>query len=306
MELFAEGTTITPPGSPDAGQGQQGGAGSLEDQHDDADLQDDLDEEFDDQDDADGDDQDDDQDDEDGDEPAGDDRSQPDNSNKDGLILGKFKSQDDLANAYLNLQREFSKRSSQPQGQQPPAPQTTAVTGGATGITTPEQAALFFQKFQQDPLGTMQYLIDNAVSARTAPIVEQREMDALGANMQQLTKQYKQVATPDGMQQLFSKVSEIAQEIGNPQLAKNPTARILRMAASEAFGDSGQAIYNKAKEEGRRQAEESRMAKKGLPTATGGRKAGSGGKGGEQKSEADQIRDGIVAAGRRASGVLGI
>lgn len=309
MSLFGEGTTITPPGSPDAGQGQQGGAGSLEDQYDDADLQDgelegDLDGQDDDQDDADGDDDqqdDDDQGDQDGDdEPA----DGADNSDKDGLILGKFKTQDDLANAYINLQREFSKRNSQPTGQQqPPARQQTTVPG-QTGM--PEQSEQFWEMFQQNPLGTMQYLIDNAVAARTAPIEEQRQMDMLGANMQQIAKQYKQVATPEGMQQLFGKVAEIVQEIGNPQLAKNPTARILRMAASEAFGDSGQAIYNKAKEEGRRQAEESRRAKKGLPTASGGKKGGPAGKGGEQKSEADLIREGIVAAGRSSGGILGL
>jgi len=291
MSIFTEGFTITPPGSPD-GQEPNGGAGNPEDQED---LIDDQQEDFeeDDQDDQDDENLDEDIDD---DEPSYE-QEDEDNSNKGDLILGKFKTQDDLANAYLNLQREFTK-SRQPQSQQPAQPQTTAQQLG-----TPEQAALFKQQFEQNPLGVMQYLIDNAVAARTAPIHEQRQTDILTKHISEVAKEYKQVGTEEGMKQLFGKVAEIAEELGNPNLCKNPTARVLRMAAAEAFGDTKQAVYDKAKQAGRKEAEAARAAKKGLPAARTGAKAKATSE--QPLSEEDSIRQGILAAGRGGRGLLG-
>jgi hypothetical protein len=289
MGIFDEGFTITPPGSPE-GQDQDGGAEDFEEQEADLPEQEELDDYQDDQDDE----SEDFEEDENEDEPS--DNGQ-ENSNKGDLILGKFKLQDDLANAYLNLQREFTK-SRQPQSQQP-AQQTTAQQLG-----TPEQAALFKQQFEQNPLGVMQYLIDNAVAARTAPIHEQRQTDILTKNISEVAKEYKQLNSEEGMKQLFGKVAEIAEDLGNPNLAKNPTSRVLRMAAAEAFGDTKQAVYNKAKQEGRKEAEAARAAKKGLPAARTGAKAKVTN---EQKlSPEDEIRAGIMAAnGRGGRGLLG-
>lgn len=290
MGIFDEGFTTTPPGSPE-GQDQDGGAEDFEEQEADLPEQEELDDYQDDQDDE-GENF---EEDENDDEPS--DNGQ-DNSNKGDLILGKFKSQDDLANAYLNLQREFTK-SRQPQSQQPAQSQTTAQQLG-----TPEQAALFKQQFEQNPLGVMQYLIDHAVAARTAPIQEQRQTDILTKNINDVAKEYKQVGTEEGMKQLFGKVAEIAEDLGNPTLAKNPTARVLRMAAAEAFGDTKQAVYNKAKQEGRKEAEAARAAKKGLPAARTGAKAKVTNE--QQLSPEDEIRQGIMAAnGRGGRGLLG-
>lgn len=215
------------------------------------------------------------------------------------LLAGKYKTVDELVNGYQNLQREFTK-SRQPQGQQQPATQTPVQPVG-----TPEQSQQFHELFQQNPLGTIQYLIENAVAARTAPINEQRETDVLTKNIESISKEYKQVGTADGMKQLFGKVAEIAQDLGNPNLAKNPTARVLRLAATEAFGDSKQAVYNKAKQEGRKEAEAARAAKKGLPAArTGSAKPKVNNE--QQLSPEDEIRQGILAAnGRGGRGLLG-
>lgn len=204
------------------------------------------------------------------------------------LLAGKYKNVDELLKGYQNLQREFTK-SRQPQGQQQPVMQTPVQPVG-----TPEQSQQFHELFQQNPLGTIQYLIENAVAARTAPINEQRETDILSKNIESLSKEYKQVGTEDGMKQLFGRVADIAQELGNPALAKNPTARILRLAATEAFGDTKQAVYNKAKQEGRKEAESTRAAKKGLPAARTGTKPKVTNQ--QQLSPEDQIRQGIMAA----------
>jgi hypothetical protein len=207
------------------------------------------------------------------------------------LLAGKYKNVDELLKGYQNLQREFTK-SRQPQGQQQPASQTPVQPVG-----TPEQSKQFWDVFQQNPLGTMQYLIDNAVAARTAPINEQRESDVLSRNIESLSKEFKQVGTEDGMKQLFGKVAEIAEEMGNPNLAKSPSPRILRMAATEAFGDTKQAVYNKAKQQGRNEAEAARAAKKGLPAARTGSKPKVTNQ--QQLSPEDEIRQGIMAANGR-------
>lgn len=279
--LFDEGFTTTPPGSPD-GQDPNVGAENAEDQ-----------EEFDREDDYE---QDDDQEDfdaysdnEDDEEPSDDEDQDEDNSNKNDLILGKFKSQDDLANAYLNLHREFTKSRQQGQ-QQPPTPQ--GQQSATNGQADPSQA--FWQHFQQDPLSTIQYLINNAVQSQTAPIIEQRQTDTLRQNIAAVAKEYGQINSEDGVKQLFAKVGEIAQELGNPDLAKSPSQRILRMAAAEAFGETKQQLYNKAKSEGRQAAEAARQRKRGLEAPKG-----TNPKAKEQPlSEEDTIRQSILAAGR--------
>lgn len=96
------------------------------------------------------------------------------------------------------------------------------------------------------------------------------------------------------MKQLFGRVNEIAQEFGNPDLARNPSQRILRMAATELFGDSKAQLYEKAKQKGREEAEASRQAKKGLAApSTGAKKPAD-----KPKTEEEMIADNIVAAGR--------
>lgn len=231
-------------------------------------------------------------------DPDEEEETDPDDGNSDPkLLAGKYKTVDELVNGYQNLQREFTK-SRQPQGQQQPAMQTPVQPVG-----TEEQSKQFWEVFQQNPLGTMQYLIENAVAARTAPIHEQRETDALSRNIDALSKEYKQVGTEDGMSKLFGKVQEIAQELGNPNLAKNPTARILRLAASEAFGDTKQAVYNKAKQEARKEVEATRSAKKNLPAARTGTKPKITNE--QPLSPEDEIRQGILAAGRGGRGLLG-
>lgn len=291
MSIFDEGVTITSPGSPE-GQEPAGGAVPGEDQNDDDQTE--LDGEEFDQEDDDQSDESDNYDDEDG-EPSDDDE---DNSNKDNLILGKFKSPDDLAKAYANLEKAFHTRNQPPAPGQPPV-QQPGQQPPANGQADPTQ--LFWQHFQQDPINTMRYLIENAVAAKTAPIMEKSQSEALAKTIDAVSKDYKQIKTEQGMGQLLEKVRDIAEELGNPSLAQNPSQRVLRMAAAEAFGESKQTVYNKAKTEGRVQAEAARQRKRGLDAPRGSKQ-----KGNEQPlSEEDQMRQGILAAGRGGTGLFG-
>ena len=218
----------------------------------------------------------------------------PDAGHSEQLLAGKYKTVDELVNGYQNLQREFTK-SRQPQGQQQP-PQTQQPPAGGQG----DQSQTFWQHFEKDPLGTMQYLIDTAVNVKTAPIMEQRQTDTVAKNIEAVSKEYKQISSEEGMKQLFSKVNEIAQEMGNPALAQAPTQRILRMAAAEAFGESKQQVYDKAKNEGRQAAEIARQRKRNLEAPRG-----TNPKSKEQPlSEEDSIRQSILAAGRGGRGLL--
>lgn len=279
--IFGE-ETITPPGSPE-GQGADE-AVETEDQHEgtpevsDDHETDDSGTEEDDGNEA--------------DEPSDDDdHSEQD---EDGLILNKFKSQQDLINAYRNLEREFHKNRQQPpsQPQQPAAPTTPA--------NTEDPAEMFFQSFRENPLGTLNYLIESAVQQRTAPIYEQRADETLAKNIESIATEYKQVNSADGMGKLFDRVREIAEDLGNPSLARNPNQRILRMAAAEVFGDTRQKLYDKAKAAGRQEAESTRQSKRalGAPSATKPKQTEA------PKSEADLIRESIRAAGAR-SGLFG-
>lgn len=277
MSIFGD-ETITPPTSPEDGQEEQG-AGDLEDQTVDLDDQDDQDHDGQDEQNT----ETDELTEEPGDGSEGEDQGQPEE-----LIAGKFKSQDDLLNAYLNLQREFTKEKQQKTGQQPPAQET-----GQQVNMSPEQKENFFRLFEEDPLGTLQYLIDNGVTQRTAPILEQRTNETIIKNYDNVSKEYGQMQTEDGMKQVMSRVQEIAQELGNPKLASQPTERVLRMAAQELYGDTKAKAYQKGKEAARQEAQATRQAKQGLGLPAGAKPKDTG----QVKSEEDQIADDILFAG---------
>lgn len=209
----------------------------------------------------------------------------------DQLLAGKYKSVEDLVSGYKNLERQFHQSRQQQQTQQVPQQ-----------FQQQEQPMdyneVFWEQFRENPLSTMQYLIDNAVNSRTAPIYEQRQNEVMARNIQDVAKEYAQVNSEEGMSQLFGRVQEIAQELGNPQLATNPTPRILRMAAQEAFGDTKAQLYQKAKQAGRTEAENARRTKQGLPSTQTAKKQE------QQKTEEDLVRESIRNAGRRG-GIFG-
>ncbi|MFD7521434.1 hypothetical protein [Paenibacillus chitinolyticus] len=209
---------------------------------------------------------------------------EPDDPEQAEQSQGDARNVEELARAYQELERQ----SRQPESaQQPITPQVPQAD--------PNQ--VFWQHFQQDPFGTMQYLIQNAVTQHTEPIQKQRQSEQLSRNIEAISKEYKQVGTEDGLTKLFGKVSEIAEELGNPALAKNPTQRVLRMAAAEAFRETKQQLYNQAKAAGRKEAESARRQKRNLGAPSGTKQTQNE----EPKTEADLIRESIVAAGRGSS-----
>jgi hypothetical protein len=216
---------------------------------------------------------------EDQEEELEDDEESPDEG-QDELIAGKFKSQDDLVNAYKNLEKEFHKSRQQP-NQQTQQQQTD----------NPNE--VFWNAFQQDPFGTMQYLVNSAVQESTAPIYEQQATNSLAKNIENLSNDYQQVNTEEGLHSLFDKIHEISEELGNPNLVNNPSKRILRMAAEEAFGDSKAALYKKAKQKGKEEAEMTRKSKQGLSGPSGTKPKQT------EKSPEELIADSIVGAGSR-------
>lgn len=179
------------------------------------------------------------------------------------LIAGKFKSQDDLVNAYKNLEKQFtqSRQTKQFETQQPVQ---------QTQQSQEDFNERFFDDFQQNPLGVISYFVNNAVAQVTQPIKDKEQDIALGNDIDKLSKNYKQIQSEEGMTSLFNKAREIAFEMGNENLAKS--SRVLSMAAQEVFGDSKADVYKKAKQEGKQEAEETRRTKQEMSTITSSKK----------------------------------
>ncbi len=196
-----------------------------------------------------------------------------------GLIAGKFKSVEDLTKAYKNLERSFHESRQTKQ----PAQQTPASQGEEENPNDIVQRA-----FANDPIGTIRYFVNQAM----APVTEQRESEALTRNMETVSKQYaKQLSTDEGVKAYFEKIGELANELGNPDLIRNPPARVMRMAAEELWGtETKQSVYNKAKAAGRQEAEATRQAKQGLNAPKGAKLKE------QPKTEADRIKEGIMNA----------
>lgn len=199
------------------------------------------------------------------------------------LLAGKFKSQDDLVNAYKNLEREFTK-SRQTKQTTTTQEQTTQQTQQSQG----DPNELFWTNFQQDPLGMLSYLVNESVSQITKPIHEKEAYQTLGKDIDSLAKEYKQIQSEEGLSNLFNKAQEIASSLGNEQMARNP--RILKMAAIEAFGDSKAEVYKKAKEEGKKEADEVRRTKQEMSTVTSSKKPVE-----KAKTQEDLITDAILS-----------
>lgn len=197
------------------------------------------------------------------------------------LIAGKFKSQDDLIKAYKNLEREFHKSRQQPQ--QPQRQLNNDI----------DPTEIFLQQLQQDPFGTINFLVEEAVKERTAPIYEQQAESRLAQDIHSLGNEYNQVYTEEGLASLFSKVEEIVSEDfgGNENLLKNPSKRILKLAAQEVFGDSKAQLYKMAKEKGKKEAETIRKTKQGLGSPKNTKPKQT------EKTAEEQLADLIVGAG---------
>jgi hypothetical protein len=208
----------------------------------------------------------------------------------DELIAGKFKSQEDLINAYKNLERKLHA----PQQQQQPTQQQQQ-----SQMWTEDQRDAVINAFNNDPIGTINYFAQQAVTQAVNPLQQERAFERTIANIEKVAQSYAQVNTEDGMSQLMTRVNEIAQDFGNPNLAKAPTPRVLEMAARELWGNTSTAqLYQQAKAAGRQEAEAARRAKTGLAAPSNIKPKQA------PRTTGDSIRDGILAASRN-SGLFG-
>lgn len=202
-----------------------------------------------------------------------------DEQGQEELIAGKFKSQDDLIKAYKNLEREFHK--SRQHQQEPTQPQQ------------PERDVneMFWEDFQSNPFATLHNFVQAMVENQTAPIFEQQSNTQISQNISELSHAYPQINTEDGLRSLYTKVQEIASEEGLN--ASKPSKRLLKIAADELFADSKATLYQKAKAEGKRQAEQTRRSKLGLsgPKNTKPKQT--------EKTPEELIAESIVKAGSR-------
>lgn len=210
------------------------------------------------------------------------------------LIAGKFKSQDDLIKAYKNLEKQFHKsRQPEPEQQQYQQQQTLQQQ-----VEDPN--SVFWDAFQNNPMGTIQWLINQGVQEQVAPIYERQSTNEFAQNLYDVSQEspeYSQINTDEGLNKLIETVQDIAEELGNPELASNPSKRMLRMAAQEAFGNKAD-LYKQAKQKGYEEAEQNRKAKQGLgaPSTKKPKQA--------DKSPEEQLADMIVSAGR-SGGIFG-
>lgn len=289
MSIFGD-ETITLPGSPEESGQDEGAAEEVEneeafeeqDEHggDEAEFEDESDEE---------------------DQAEGDeDDAPPEDGQGDGLILGKFKTQGDLVKAYQNLERAYTQQR-QGGGQQPSqdAPSASQQPGQNQRA---ELTNIFWERFKSDPLAAMEAVVSHMVDNRTAPIFEKDRTNALSSNLQTIAKEYRQAGTEEGLRQLLGKVQEIAEDVGNPDLIRNPSERVLRMAAREAFGDTAAKAFAKGKEAGRTESERTRASKANAAVRAGGK----GGKQTEEPKTPEQtMKEAILAAGQGGGGIFG-
>lgn len=206
------------------------------------------------------------------------------------LLAGKFKTPAELAKSYLELQKKFTQTAQQVK-QQPNQQVPEQQAGNA------DLEEVFWNEFQNNPLRTMQYLIDNVVAAKTAPITAREQESELGRLMDPIAKEFKQVRSEEGMTALFEKIGEIALEMGNPQLAQHPNQRLMRMAAQELYGDGKAALIASARDAGREEADATRRNKQSVNVNTSGKKAPQA----APKSAAESIQEGILSSGKNSS-----
>lgn len=279
--IFGDEGTITVSESPDASGQEEQTAGQFTTEGDDAGFeeQDDF---------EDGDEQ---------DEQDDEGSESPDESGQDDQPLpGGFKSTEDLAKAYQSLRAEYTKSRQQlAQVSATPISQPQVQPGGQPM----DPNSVFWDHFRDNPLGTIQQLVSMATQQQVAPLQQAREDEQLLRNVETLAKQYPKAATDEGMGLLFGKVAEIANEIGNPGLIKSPTPRILRMAAAEAFGESGAKAYEQGKRAGREETAAARRTKQAANMPKGGKKQTEG-----ELSPVEQMKANILAASQ-GGGIFG-
>jgi len=126
----------------------------------------------------------------------------------------------------------------------------------------------------------------------------EKNLNHIQSTLKKMETDYPDLATMEGREMIQAKVMEIAQELGTPQIVGRPSERILKLAASEIWGDNKATIYQKAKEKGKAEALETIKNKQGVTTVVSKKPAEI------TKTAEDLISDSIVSAGRRG-GIFG-
>lgn len=211
--------------------------------------------------------------------------------NEEKLILGKFKSQEDLERAYRQLEGFSTKNAQQlaelrkqaqtpaprqPVGQgMPPQVQATAISDLNTQFT---------ERFINDPVGTLQAVVGSMLGNQIAPLQQQQKDHELKLEMAAMGAKYGDFYT------LGDQIQEVYK--ANPALWNLPNS--LEMAYKIAKADYGADALKRAREAGRAEASQTLLQKQGLSVE--GQQAKSGRT--ETPSPEDEVRASILKAGR--------
>lgn len=218
----------------------------------------------------------------------------------------------DYEKAYSELRKDYTKKSQElselkktsqqsPQQQQRQAEDIVNMQGWDK-----DTKDTFWAAFEEDPQAALSLVVQNMLPntvqqtiqqalqpllAREQAHQEQETVKAVSGTIKDLSKQYPSLATKEGLGKLMDTVKEIANDLGNPGLVENPSPRILRMAAQEAFPQDQAQLIEALKLQGANEAVENIRAKQGASAKSG--KAQT-----EQKSSADAIKEAILNASK--------
>lgn len=155
------------------------------------------------------------------------------------------------------------------------------------------------EEYKDDPaLKLIEQMIEAKVAERTADIRQKQEQDVLESKLSAVAREFPALRESQNVNKLAQKAFEIARDLGNPQLAKNPSPRLLKMAAQELFGDTKARVYEKGRADGASKANGSAIKDSLNPVSTG---AALGKE--PQKGPEDLLAEMIVNAGK-GSGIF--
>lgn len=138
-------------------------------------------------------------------------------------------------------------------------------------------------------------LIERKVNERTADIRTQQENDVLDRKITAVAQKYPTLQDDGEVGKLAQIAYDIASELGQPELARNPSERLLMLAAEEMYGGSKSAMYEKGKRDGQGGGDKdnAKAALNPKPGTSQSLKADS------KVRPEDQLADMIVNSGRK-------
>lgn len=215
----------------------------------------------------------------------------PNAGHSEKLYAGKYKSPEDMENAYLELQRQFTKQRMAEKQQPTPPPQQQSIQQDEQ-LDMNDPGSLI-DAINRDPMGTIAKIAQ--MTYQQARTVETQEQ-AFNRGMDEVVNMYsEQLHSPENQDAYFGKVAEICREMGVN--TTKPSPRILKMAAQELWGNTQRQtnaeLYQRAKTAAREEIEQSRRTKTGLSAPKGAKVQEV------PKTPEELVREGILAASRR-------